>query len=110
MTLDEYLSEPDRSAKELAVVLGIPDALLSQWRTKKRPVPIERCPAIERATNGEVSRRDLRPDDWHLIWPELVTDQFPAPVATQEDRRTDTSPPHVMAEKRKAELIDKKDS
>jgi DNA-binding transcriptional regulator YdaS (Cro superfamily) len=27
---------------------------------------------IERATLGEVSRRDLRPDDWHEIWPELA--------------------------------------
>lgn len=29
--------------------------------------------AIERATNGAVTRRDLRPDDWHLIWPELAS-------------------------------------
>ena len=28
--------------------------------------------ALEKATGGQVSRRDLRPDDWHLIWPELV--------------------------------------
>jgi len=27
---------------------------------------------IQAATNGVVSRRDLRPDDWHLIWPELA--------------------------------------
>lgn len=27
--------------------------------------------AIERSTKGKVTRRDLRPDDWHLIWPEL---------------------------------------
>ncbi len=46
-------------------------------------VPIERCPAIEKATDGQVSRRDLRPDDWWLIWPELVTDEFPAPERSQ---------------------------
>lgn len=45
--------------------------------------PIERCAAIERATSGQVTRRDLRPDDWHLIWPELVTPEFPAPVSTK---------------------------
>jgi DNA-binding transcriptional regulator YdaS (Cro superfamily) len=28
--------------------------------------------AIEQVTNGAVTRKDLRPDDWHLIWPELV--------------------------------------
>lgn len=30
-----------------------------------------RCVQVERATDGQVTRRDLRPDDWHLIWPEL---------------------------------------
>ena len=33
-------------------------------------VPPKRCWAIEQATG--VSRRALRPDDWHLLWPELV--------------------------------------
>jgi DNA-binding transcriptional regulator YdaS (Cro superfamily) len=36
-------------------------------------VPIERCVPIERATNGAVTRKDLRPDDWQEIWPELAT-------------------------------------
>lgn len=26
---------------------------------------------IEQATNGNVTRQVLRPDDWWLIWPEL---------------------------------------
>lgn len=30
------------------------------------------CVRIERVTGGAVTRRDLRPDDWHQIWPELV--------------------------------------
>jgi DNA-binding transcriptional regulator YdaS (Cro superfamily) len=25
---------------------------------------------IEEATNGDVSRKDSRPDDWNAIWPE----------------------------------------
>lgn len=33
---------------------------------------MERCAAIEAATHGEVTRRDLRPDDWEQIWPELA--------------------------------------
>jgi DNA-binding transcriptional regulator YdaS (Cro superfamily) len=28
--------------------------------------------AIERATRLAVRRWDLRPDDWHRIWPELI--------------------------------------
>jgi DNA-binding transcriptional regulator YdaS (Cro superfamily) len=35
-------------------------------------VPIERCVPIERATAGAVTRKDLRPDDWAAIWPELA--------------------------------------
>lgn len=27
---------------------------------------------IEELTGGEVSRKDMRPDDWRDIWPELV--------------------------------------
>lgn len=30
----------------------------------------EMCSAVERATG--VSRRYLRPHDWHLVWPELA--------------------------------------
>jgi len=35
------------------------------------PSPIYAA-AIERATNGQVTRRDLRPLDWQAIWPELA--------------------------------------
>ena len=43
---------------------------------KMRGVPIEQCVPIERATLGAVTRKDLRPDDWADIWPELA--QVPA--------------------------------
>ena len=26
---------------------------------------------VEHVTNGAVTRKELRPNDWHLIWPEL---------------------------------------
>ncbi|MEX3555197.1 MAG: YdaS family helix-turn-helix protein [Burkholderia gladioli] len=45
---------------------------VSRWANGSRPVPPRWCVAIERITDGAVSRRDLRPDDWHLIWPELA--------------------------------------
>ena len=28
----------------------------------------------------EIERRDLRPDDWHRRWPELVDVDHPAPT------------------------------
>jgi len=46
-------------------------------------VPVERCVQIERATAGAVRRWDLRPDDWHLIWPELVGSEGAPAVETE---------------------------
>ena len=51
------------------------------WLASGR-IPAEHCPAIERVMvdmGVDVTRRHLRPHDWHLIWPELVTDEHPAP-------------------------------
>lgn len=67
------------SQAKLALYIGVSAVTVNQWVSGVRPIPIERCPAIELATSGAVTRRDLRPDDWQLIWPELVTDEFPAP-------------------------------
>lgn len=56
----------------LARALGITPPTVSQWVGGGRPIPLERCPHIEQLTNGEIRRWDLRPDDWFLIWPELI--------------------------------------
>lgn len=71
MNLAQYLEQSGR-ANELARAISVSPVLISQWKTGARPVPIDRCPAIERATSGAVTRRDLRPGDWADIWPELV--------------------------------------
>jgi DNA-binding transcriptional regulator YdaS (Cro superfamily) len=59
------------SQAQLAKAIGVTQPTLNQWITGDRPVPIGRCTQIEQATNGEVTRKDLRPDDWQTIWPEL---------------------------------------
>lgn len=56
----------------LARALSMSPANINQWMTGKRPVPIERCVAIEQATKGAITRQDLRPNDWAAIWPELT--------------------------------------
>ncbi|NHC63197.1 transcriptional regulator [Paenalcaligenes suwonensis] len=71
MKLLDYVSQKHGGQSELARTLGIPPQLVYQWARCVRQVPAERCAEIERATNGEVTRKDLRPDDWHRIWPEL---------------------------------------
>jgi DNA-binding transcriptional regulator YdaS (Cro superfamily) len=34
-------------------------------------VPTDFCARVETAVGGEVTRKELRPDDWQEIWPEL---------------------------------------
>lgn len=71
MKLLEYV-KTQSTQRELADKLSITPVLISQWANESRPVPPERCVEIERATGGMVGRRDLRPDDWQRIWPELT--------------------------------------
>ena len=57
----------------LAKAIGVTQATVSNWRMRElQSVPEKHCASIERATGGAVKRWDLRPDDWHRIWPELV--------------------------------------
>lgn len=73
MNLSEYLAQEGRgTAAKLAEAIGAYSSDVSDWAGARRPVPIKFAVAIERATGGIVSRRDLRPDDWQAIWPELA--------------------------------------
>ena len=84
MNLSEYLASPGAlTVGELRMRAGVSsDAQIRQWQhgyANRRPGPAH-CLAIERATNGAVTRRDLRPDDCHLIWPDLDADHVPGYV------------------------------
>lgn len=65
----------------MARFLGVTPQAVCFWRDGKRGVPVDKCAAIEAATNGAVTRSDLRPDDWQAIWPELATNTHQAPAA-----------------------------
>ena len=56
---------------KVAVLLGVSTQAVCFWRDELRKFPIEYCLAIESATNGAVTRQDIRPDDYWLIWPDL---------------------------------------
>lgn len=74
MNLREYLNRSGRGAmKELAATLEVTAVMVCLWASGKRTVPVARAAAIEKATNGAVTRRDLRPDDWQDHWPELAS-------------------------------------
>lgn len=68
----EKAAEIAGSEKALADWLGVTKAAVWQWKQEGRRTPIEHCPEIERRTCGAVTRRDLRPNDWQQIWPELA--------------------------------------
>jgi DNA-binding transcriptional regulator YdaS (Cro superfamily) len=81
MTLNEYLQMDDalsvgelrkRMAKFGSHIKS--DAQIRQWQhhyADRIPSP-GNCVAIEQATEGRVTRKDLRPHDWASIWPELA--------------------------------------
>lgn len=56
----------------LAKLLSVTVAAIGNWKLRQS-VPVEHCAQIEAATSGQVTRKHLRPNDWHLIWPELAT-------------------------------------
>lgn len=72
MKLTKYLETQTISKSDFSKNIDVSSGMLSQWLSGHRPVSPEKCVAIEKATQGQVTRKDLRPDDWMNIWPELV--------------------------------------
>ncbi len=72
MDLKNYIDALERGeAKKLATALGVSSSFLSQMASGRSRISPARCVEIEQATNKAVTRRELRPDDWERIWPEL---------------------------------------
>ena len=73
MDLRTFLAQAERgAAAAIARAVGVHPVMVSQWAAGLKAVPAERCAAIEEATGRAVTRKDLRPDDWLRIWPELA--------------------------------------
>lgn len=73
----------------LAASLQVTPVTVSQWlrspgARNARPVPPKQCVRIERVTQGAVTRRELRPDDWEEIWPEAAREDWRPVGATAE--------------------------
>jgi len=80
MKLSHWLKEKYGRGQALATAIGVPQSFVVKMASGEKQVPAERCVPIERATAGAVTRKDLRPDDWQDIWPELAT---PQPTTTE---------------------------
>lgn len=69
--LDEAATFVEGGRSGLAERLGVTPSAIGNW--KKRGVPVEHCWAIERLTDGRVTRKQLCPV-WERIWPDLKTE------------------------------------
>lgn len=79
MQLNQYFSSLGAmSVSELRKRIGAKsDAQIRQWQhgyAGRRP-GTEYCVAIERVTKGLVTRKDLRPNDYWVHWPDLKAPQ-----------------------------------
>ncbi|WP_330983634.1 MULTISPECIES: transcriptional regulator [Enterobacterales] len=69
MDLKSYYDDLPRGERyKLAHELNMPPAYLSQIASGYVKVPPSRALAIEKATNGKVTRKDLLPSDWCKYW------------------------------------------
>jgi len=59
----------------LAAALGIGQSVVSNWKARGTAIDAIQCTAIERLTDGAVTRKQLRPKDWQAIWPELADEK-----------------------------------
>lgn len=79
MDLKTYCDQERGRQAALAAAIKVPPVSISNWAARKRPVPLPHVLPIERATQGRVTRRELRPDDWHVYWPvEMIGEPMPA--------------------------------
>jgi DNA-binding transcriptional regulator YdaS (Cro superfamily) len=90
-------SERGRSGA-LAVYLKVPPSFVSKMVSGEKPIPVTHMAGIEAFSNSQVTRKEMRPDDWRTIWPELATLAVPAPPLEK-------LPDHVIVEAIKANLI-----
>lgn len=72
MTLLDYIKQKRGNAGILAKKIGCHTPDIYNWAKKLRPIPVEYMARLEIHTNGAISRKQLRPDDWWVIWPELL--------------------------------------
>ena len=56
----------------LAKHLGVSPPNVVAWTSGDKPVPMVHAAGIEIFTGGAITRRDLFPNTWHKVWPELA--------------------------------------
>ena len=72
MNLGQYFSVKPRGEKaKMAKAIKAHHSDFVRWVSGARPIPAKFCILIEKETKYQVSRQELRPFDYWLIWPDL---------------------------------------
>lgn len=56
----------------LAKHLGVSPPNVVAWSIGDKPIPVIHGAGIEIFTKGAITRREMFPDSWQRIWPELA--------------------------------------
>lgn len=59
-------------AAQIAKEMEVSPSYLSQMVAGTAPISPARAVLFEQLLGGAVTRKDIYPNDWHLIWPELI--------------------------------------
>ena len=86
MDLKSYLNSLSPQAQEkFCSRVGTTIGYLRKALSKGQRIGPEIAVAIEEQSCGDVTRKELLPDTWHLIWPELRPDILHPSSLTQGD-------------------------
>ena len=72
MDIKTYLAQGRGRQAALARAIGAHAPDVSRWAEGRRPIPVSYGAAIELATEGQVTRQEMFPNEWRRIWPELA--------------------------------------
>ena len=75
MKLSIYMDENSITQSDVAKVASVTAGRVGHWCRELDEPPPAKCVLLEKWSKGQVTRQDLRPNDWHLIWPELVEEE-----------------------------------
>ena len=64
--------------KVVAKMCNVAPPAVTQWRTRGIPHGqlVFLAATLEKESHGLITRKDLFPDNWYLVWPELVENKI----------------------------------
>lgn len=74
MTADEIITKLG-GTRRVAKLCAVSPSAVSEWKITGIPQGriIYLAAEIEKLTDGKITRKDMFPDDWQVIWPELAS-------------------------------------